>query len=239
MAERKSSGEPKKPASKDEAKPDEKTEPKAEAKTEPKAEQKVEAKTESKAEQKPAAKPIANIEDRMEGVQGWMAELEKRQERTSRVGGIALLLAILAAGGALALGILNKQDAATTEDVDELTSKVNALGASVEKQTETQLKGHQRAPGLAGAPGREPERAPAQDRGRHRDAEARRERRGGGRRGGRSQARAEQRRRSRQPAALGGGRLWRYAHGFRACAGVRAWASDDCRSVISLGITHG
>ncbi len=141
MAERKSSGEPKKPASKDEAKPDEKAEPKAEAKTEPKAEQKVEAKTESKAEQKPAAKPIANIEDRMEGVQGWMAELEKRQERTSRVGGIALLLAILAAGGALALGILNKQDAATTEDVDELTSKVNALGASVEKQTETQLKG--------------------------------------------------------------------------------------------------
>ena len=137
MAERKSSGEPKKPASEDEAKPDEKAEPKAEAKTESKAE----AKTESKAGQKPAAKPIGNIEDRMEGVQGWMAELEKRQERTSRVGGIALLLAILASGGALALGIINKQDAATTEDVDELTSKVNALGASVEKQTETQLKG--------------------------------------------------------------------------------------------------
>ena len=129
MAERKSSGEPKKPASKDEAKPGEK------------AESKAEAKTESKAGQKPAAKPTGNIEDRMEGVQGWMAELEKRQERTSRVGGIALLLAILASGGALALGIINKQDAATTEDVDELTSKVNALGASVEKQTETQLKG--------------------------------------------------------------------------------------------------
>ena len=77
----------------------------------------------------------------MEGVQGWMAELEKRQERTSRVGGIAVVLAILASGGALALGILNKQDAATTDDVDELTAKVNELGASVEQQTEKQVKG--------------------------------------------------------------------------------------------------
>jgi cell division protein FtsB len=76
----------------------------------------------------------------MEGVQGWMAEIEKKQERTSRVGGIAVLLAIAAAGGALALGILNKQDAATQDDIDELTEKVNALGASVERQTESQLK---------------------------------------------------------------------------------------------------
>ena len=87
------------------------------------------------------AKPNLNVEERMEGVQGWMAELEKRQERSTRVGGIAVGLAVLAAAGALVLGILNKQDAATTEDVDELTEKVNALGASVEQQTERQLKG--------------------------------------------------------------------------------------------------
>jgi cell division protein FtsB len=95
------------------------------------------------AEKKPAAKkaaPKANLDERMEGVQGWMAEIEKKQERTSRVGGIAVLLAIAAAGGALALGILNKQDAATQDDIDELTEKVNALGASVERQTESQLK---------------------------------------------------------------------------------------------------
>jgi cell division protein FtsB len=105
------------------------------------------------AEKKPAAKktaakkaaakkaaPKANLGERMEGVQGWLAEIEKKQERTSRVGGIAVLLAIAAAGGALALGILNKQDAATQDDIDELTEKVNALGASVERQTESQLK---------------------------------------------------------------------------------------------------
>ena len=191
MAERKSSGEPKKPASKDEAKPDEKAEPKAEAKTEPNAEPKAEAKTESKAEQKPAAKPIANIEERMEGVQGWMAELEKTPGAHKRVGGIALLLAVLAAGGALALGILNKQDAATTDDVDELTAKVNALGSSVEKQTETQLKGINERLGSL-------ERQVASLNERQRKAEAdiatlraRRERRRGRRRGGRGQARAE------------------------------------------------
>jgi cell division protein FtsB len=90
------------------------------------------------AKKKPAAKP--NIDERMEGVQGWMAELEKKQERTSRFGGIAVLLAIAAAGGALALGIMNKQDGATQDDIDELTEKVNQLGASVEKQTETQVQ---------------------------------------------------------------------------------------------------
>jgi cell division protein FtsB len=90
------------------------------------------------ASKKPSPKP--NLDERMEGVQGWMAEIEKKQERTSRFGGIAVLLAIAAAGGALALGIINKQDAATQDDIDELTEKVNALGASVERQTESQLK---------------------------------------------------------------------------------------------------
>jgi TolA-binding protein len=80
------------------------------------------------------------MQERMEGVQGWMAEIEKKQERTSRFGAVAVILAILAAGGALALGVINKQDGATTNDVDELATKVNELGASVEQQTEKQLK---------------------------------------------------------------------------------------------------
>jgi uncharacterized protein HemX len=86
------------------------------------------------------APPAPNLQERMEGLQGWMAEIEKKQERTSRVGGLAAILAILASGGALALGVMNKQDAATDDDVNELTEKVSELGSSVEKQTETQLK---------------------------------------------------------------------------------------------------
>ena len=121
MAERKSTEASKKPADEAKAKP-------GEAKSKP---------DESKAK----AKSNLNVEERMEGVQGWMAELEKKQERSTRVGGIAVVLAVLASAAALVLGILNKQDAATTDDFDELTEKVNALGSSVEQQTEQQLKG--------------------------------------------------------------------------------------------------
>jgi uncharacterized protein HemX len=89
---------------------------------------------------KPPAKNSApDMQERMEGMQGWMAEIEKRQERSSRFGGIVVLLAILASGAALALGVMNKQDAATQDDIDSLTDKVNDLGSSVEQQTETQL----------------------------------------------------------------------------------------------------
>lgn len=92
----------------------------------------------------PAAKakpsPELNMQERMEGLQGWMAEIERKQERTSRFGAVAVILAMLAAGGALALGVINKQDAATTDEVDALATSVNELGASVEQQTEKQLK---------------------------------------------------------------------------------------------------
>jgi uncharacterized protein HemX len=93
------------------------------------------------ATKKAAPKKPSTMEERMEGVQGWMAELEKKQERNGRVGGVAVLLALLAAAGALYLGITNKQDAATKDDVDELTEKVDALGASVQQQTQDQLRG--------------------------------------------------------------------------------------------------
>lgn len=87
-----------------------------------------------------AKTPAPNMSERMDGLQGWMAELEKRQQRTSRVGGLAAILAILASGGALALGIMNKQDAATEADLDGLTEQVNQLSSSVERQTEDQLR---------------------------------------------------------------------------------------------------
>jgi uncharacterized protein HemX len=83
--------------------------------------------------------PALNMQERMEGLQGWMAEIERKQSRMTRVGGAAAILAVLAAGAALALGIINKQDAATKDDVDELREEVNSLSAAIEKQTEKQL----------------------------------------------------------------------------------------------------
>ena len=105
-----------------------------------------EAKTEAMPGNKAAAnpgdepKPKPNMEERIEGLQGWMAEIERKQERMTRFGGAAVILAVLAAGGAIALGVINQQNAASEDDVDELTEKVNELGASLKSGTEKQLK---------------------------------------------------------------------------------------------------
>ena len=88
----------------------------------------------------PKAKPAPNMDERMEGLQGWMAEIERKQERMTRFGGAAAILAVLAAGGALALGVINQQNASSKDDVDELTGQVNELGASLKSDTEEQLK---------------------------------------------------------------------------------------------------
>jgi uncharacterized protein HemX len=91
------------------------------------------------AKAKPKVKPAPNMGERMEGLQGWMAEIERKQSRMTRFGGLAAILAIAAAGGALALGIMNQQDAATKDDVDELQQQVETLSGEIEKQTEKQL----------------------------------------------------------------------------------------------------
>jgi TolA-binding protein len=77
--------------------------------------------------------------ERMEGLQGWMAEIEKKQERMTRVGGIAAAVAVLAAGGALALGFMNQQDAASKDDLDELKTTVEGFQNEVKATTEEQL----------------------------------------------------------------------------------------------------
>jgi hypothetical protein len=92
----------------------------------------------AKAKAKP--KPAPNMGERMEGLQGWMAEIERKQERMTKIGGGAAILAVLLSGGALALGIINKQDASSKDDVDNLTEQVNELGASIKSDTEEQLK---------------------------------------------------------------------------------------------------
>ena len=80
------------------------------------------------------------MNERMEGLQGWMAEIERKQDRMLKIGGGAAILAVLLSGGALALGIINQQNASSKDDVDDLTGQVNELGASIKTDTEDQLK---------------------------------------------------------------------------------------------------
>lgn len=93
-------------------------------------------------ETKPPAKaaagakaPDPNVQERIEGLQGWMAEIERRQGRTAYFGAVAVLIAIAAAGAALYFGITAKNDSATKGDVDALKERVDALQSSVTKNT--------------------------------------------------------------------------------------------------------
>jgi uncharacterized protein HemX len=84
----------------------------------------------------PAVKsPDPDLRERIEGLQGWMAELERKQARTTYFGAVAILIAIAAAGAALYFGITNKNDSATKNDVDSLKSRVDALQSAVMKNS--------------------------------------------------------------------------------------------------------
>jgi uncharacterized protein HemX len=76
-----------------------------------------------------------NLEERIEGLQGWMAVLERRQARITYFGGLMLLLALGAAGAALYFGLNAHSDSATKKDLDALTNRVNSLQGAVTKNS--------------------------------------------------------------------------------------------------------
>src|SRR5688572_27274414 len=77
-------------------------------------------------------KPAPNMQERIEGLQGWMAEIERRQARMTYFGGAAALVAIAASAGALYLGITTKDDAATKDDVDEIQNQLKGTQTEVQ-----------------------------------------------------------------------------------------------------------
>jgi hypothetical protein len=79
--------------------------------------------------------PEPNLQERMEGLQGWMAEIERKQGRITYFGAAGLLIAILLGGAALYFGLTTKSDSATKSDVDALTKKVDALQAAATKNS--------------------------------------------------------------------------------------------------------
>ena len=106
------------------------------AETKPKA---AEAKTEeatTKARETAKGKsPEPNLQERMEGLQGWMAEIERKQGRLTYFGLATLVVAILASIAALYFGLAAKSDKASKSDVDALTKKVDALQAAATKNS--------------------------------------------------------------------------------------------------------
>ena len=80
-----------------------------------------------------AAEP--NLQERIAGLQGWMAEIERKQARITYFGGLALLLALGAAGAALYFGLTNESEGAKKDDLDALTNRVDSLQGAVTKNS--------------------------------------------------------------------------------------------------------
>jgi uncharacterized protein HemX len=81
------------------------------------------------------SRPEPNLQERIEGLQGWVAELERKQARVTYFGALALLLALGAAGAALYFGLTAHSDSATKSDLDALTNRVNSLQGAVTKNS--------------------------------------------------------------------------------------------------------
>ena len=79
--------------------------------------------------------PEANLQERMEGLQGWMAEIERKQGRMTYFGIAGVVIALLAAGAALYFGLTAKSDSATKGDLDALTKRIDALEAAATKNS--------------------------------------------------------------------------------------------------------
>jgi uncharacterized protein HemX len=82
-----------------------------------------------------AKTPEPNLQERIEGLQGWMAEIERKQARITYFGGLALLLALAAAGAGLYFGLTNQSEGAKKDDLDALTNRVNSLQGAVTKNS--------------------------------------------------------------------------------------------------------
>jgi hypothetical protein len=100
----------------------------------PRATGKAAAETKTDGEEKP---PDPNFAERMEGLQGWMAELERKQRRTTLLATFGTVLALLAAGGAVYLGVANPTSA-SKDDFDDLEAQVETLQQQISAATADQ-----------------------------------------------------------------------------------------------------
>jgi hypothetical protein len=86
-----------------------------------------------------ASPPEPNLMERLEGVQGWMAELERKQGWMTYFGAAATALAVLAAAAALYLAITTP-NSASKDDFDDLEAQVQTLQEQINQATADQAR---------------------------------------------------------------------------------------------------
>ena len=150
------------------------TKPTAEARTKPATGAKeaqartTEATRESAKEPTKGDEPEPNLQERMEGLQGWMAEIERKQGRLTYFGIAGIVFALLAGGAALYIGLAAKNDSATKDDVDALTKKVDAAAGGGHEELEGDAERAQRLRRPAAGVDLRPAEAAVAERGQHR-----------------------------------------------------------------------
>lgn len=92
------------------------------------------AKTTRSRKQSPRkGKPPPDLAGRIDGLRGWLDQIERKQGRMTYFGAAGLLIAIAAAGAALYFGITTHNDAATKSDLDQVEKDIAALRTEVTK----------------------------------------------------------------------------------------------------------
>jgi septal ring factor EnvC (AmiA/AmiB activator) len=86
-----------------------------------------------------AKKPPPDLPGRIDGLRGWLDQIERKQSRMTYFMVAGLLIALATAGVALYLGITNNQDSATTNDVNGIKDQISKL-ESGQASTQNQLK---------------------------------------------------------------------------------------------------
>jgi hypothetical protein len=122
----------KKPAAK---KPAAKSSAKASAAKSPPA-----AKKAASAAKKPAAKPAPDIPARIDGLRGWLDQIERRQGRMTYITAAGLLIALACAGVALYLGVTANQDMAKQSDLDSVKEEISKVGTDSQAKVDASLK---------------------------------------------------------------------------------------------------
>ncbi|MFN2611942.1 MAG: hypothetical protein ABR536_01065 [Solirubrobacterales bacterium] len=86
-------------------------------------------------------KPAPDLPARIDGLRGWLDQIERRQGRMSYFGAAGLLIALATAGVALYLGISAQQDDARKSDLDDVKAEISKVqtdsAASVDKKLKT------------------------------------------------------------------------------------------------------
>ncbi|HEY7150743.1 MAG TPA: hypothetical protein VH391_03590 [Solirubrobacterales bacterium] len=77
-----------------------------------------------------ASKPGADPQEQMAGLRAWLADLDRKLGVRTYIGGALALLALAAAGVALFLTLSLRQDAATKDDVNDLSEQLSGVEQS-------------------------------------------------------------------------------------------------------------